>query len=409
MSSPARPSMTGYVLWLSLVIAAILAFMLPTAWIAYSDRATHTPNFLNFHPLMAVLYVPLAFGVIWPVLIAVASWAMGSPSRPRKWPRKTAIIMFAVSACCAAPFIILEHRNLVRRLEAARAESSRVVQFRQQQEMEKERALATLEANGITSLTEPLTGPQVDAVNSYLDAHSDSADELLSASRHYRTTVGILSHLSDKRYCPPEVLEIVFDDVVDLQKDPHLPDPGNLYEVLYNLAWNPNVPVPVLVRMLDDDAPNVRRAAAANPRLPKAARIAYLKRAPASGSFSEREAAAGDPDSPPDQLAKMLEDDNFRVREAASLNPNTPKAQKILYLQKSAASGRLWDRILAAQDPDCPPEQLKKLASDPATARYVASNPGCPTDLLQTLAQSEDPETCRRAVANLTKRQKTEH
>jgi hypothetical protein len=249
----------------------------------------------------------------------------------------------------------------------------------------------------------------VDAVNSYLDAHSANAIELESASRHYRTTVGIMKHLSEKRYCPPEVLETLFDNVVELQKDPSLPNQGNLYEVLYNLAWNPNVPIPVLVRMLDDNASSVRRAAAANPRLPETARISYLNRAAASGSFSEREAAASSPDSTPDQLAKMLEDDNFRVREAASANPSTPKGPKVSYLQKAAVSERLWDRILAAQNPDCPPEVLKKLASDPATAKYVAANPNCPTDLLQILAESDNPETCRRAVASLTKRQKTQH
>jgi len=72
-----------------------------------------------------------------------------------------------------------------------------------------------------------------------------------------------------------------------------------------------------------------------------------------------------------------------------------------------AQPNRLWDRILAAQSPDCPPEILKKLALDPATAKYVASNPAAPTDLLQSLADSDDAETCRRAVANLTKRQKS--
>ncbi len=358
---------------------------------------------------MAVLYVPLTFGLVWPVLISAIASSLRLARRARAWPVKTAIILFAVSACCSEPLIVFEHRDLVARLEAIRTEKLRGVQFQQRQEIEKQQALAALGANGITSLPEPLTGPQVDAVNTYLDAHSDNAIELESASRHYRTTVEIMRHLSDRRYCPPEVLEIVFDNVVEMERDPSLPNPGNLYQVLYNLAWNPNVPIPVLVRMLDDNASDVRRAAAANPRLPETARISYFKRAAASGSFSEREAAAGNPDSPPDQLAKMLADDNFRVREAASANPSTPKGPKISYLQKAAVSERLWDRILAAQNPDCPPEELKKLASDPATAKYAASNPNCPTDFLQTLADSEDPETCRRAVANLTKRQKTQH
>jgi len=97
------------------------------------------------------------------------------------------------------------------------------------------------------------------------------------------------------------------------------------------------------------------------------------------------------------------------VRRAAAANPKTPKLAKTAYFQKTALSEKLWDRILAAQSPDCPPEMLRKLALDPATAKYVASNPATPTDLLQSLADSDDPETCRRAVANLTKRQKSGH
>jgi len=403
-----HPRLNHYILWPSIAIAALLAVELPTAWIAYSDKQTHRPSMLNFHPLLAVLYVPLAFGVIWPVLIAGAEWAMRSGSRPYRWPRKTAIIMFAVCACCSIPFIFMEHRSLVAGLDALAAERTRGIQLRARLEAEKQQALAALQANGVDSLTEPLTGPQVEAVNSYLDAHSASTIELEAAIRHYRTTVGIMDHLSKSRYCPPEVLEIIFDNLVALEKGPRLPNPGDLYEVLYYLAWNPNVPLSVLVQMLDNNDANVRRAAAANPRLPQAAKISYLQRAAASKSFSEREDVAGNPNCPPDELARMLDDENPRVRELASANPSTPKAPKISYLRKAAVSERLWDRISAAQNPDCPPEELKKLAADPATAKYAASNPNCPTDLLQTLANSADPETCRRANANLAKRQKTE-
>lgn len=175
--------------------------------------------------------------------------------------------------------------------------------------------------------------------------------------------------------------------------------------MLYDLAWNPNTPESVLARMLDNPDSKVREAAAANPRLPDDAKASYLKRAADSPSFSEREKVAGSADTPPDKLSKMLEDENFRVRQAAVANPNTPKSAKIAYLRKTALSDKLSDRIIAARNPDCPPEVLTKLALDPATAKYVASNPAFPTDLLQTLAHADDPETCRRAVANLARRQ----
>lgn len=286
------------------------------------------------------------------------------------------------------------------------AENSRMNQFRDQQEVERRQALAELEANGVASLSEPLTGPQTEAVNSYLDAHFQNPIDLEAASRHYRSSVLVMEHLSEMRSCPGQVLEIVFDNAIDLQKAPRSPMAGSPYSVLHNLAWNPNLPVPILVRMLDNPDRKVRAAAAANPRLPERAKVSYLKRAAASESFSERESAAGSPDTPREELGKMLADENFRVRQVAAANPNTPKPEKITALQKMAVSERPYDRILAAQSPDCPAEELRKLSQDPVTAKYVAANPAASTDLLQSLSNSDDPETCRRAVANLARRQR---
>ena len=409
MSTSTQSRISRLLLWLSALVAAIVALVLPPAWIAYSDRQAHRGPFLNFHPLFAILYVPLVFGLLWPILVRILAWAKQSAERPLVWPAKTAIVMFIVSASCSAPFIISEYRYYIRGVEAVQAEQMRMARFHEQQLIEKQKALAELQANGVASLSEPLTGPQVDAVNSYLDAHFQNPLELENASRHYPTSLPVMEHLAQKRDCPAQVLEIVYDNVVELQKDRHPQQSVNPSQVLCYLAWNPNVPVSVLVAMLDNPYTQVREAAAANPRLPEEAKVAYLKKAADSQSFSERERAAGDPDSAPEELSKMLQDGNFRVRQAAAANPNTPRLAKTAYFQKTALSEKLWDRILAAQSPDCPPELLKKLSLDPATAKYVASNPGAPTDLLQSLADSDDPETCRRAVASLTKRQKSEH
>jgi len=407
MLSPTQPRIGRPLFWLSIAAAAVLALKLPTAWIAYSDRQTHSPSFLNFHPLLAVLYVPLAFGLIWPILIRIAAWVKQRPSQSLVWPARPALILFTLSASISIPFMILEYRSLMHGLQRVQAERMRLEQIQAVEETEKAKALAELRSNGIASLSEPLTGPQTAAVNSYLDNVSQNTLELENASRHYRTSVHVMKHLSEMRECPSQALEIVYDNVVELQKDPQIPDAGNLSEVLYNVAWHPNVPVSVLVRMLDNPDWRAQRAAAANPRVPKEATTAYLEKATASRSFSEREHAAGSADATAEELGQMLGDENFRVREAAAANPNTPKLPKIANLRKAAVSDRLWDRIQAARSADCPPEELKKLSLDPATAKYVASNPATPTELLQTLADSDDPETCRRAVANLTKRQQT--
>lgn len=264
MSSSTQPRISRPFLWLSVVVAALLAFELPTTWIAYSDRQVHQSPFLNFHPLFAFLYVPLAFGLFWPILIEIAAWATRRPGQPPVWPAKTALIVFILAACCSAPFAVLEYRRQIRGLEAVRAEKLRMDTFRAQPEVEKQKALTGLRANGVASLSEPLTGPQIEAVNHYLDTHSHNPLELENAARHYGTSVAVMEHLASRSYCPGPVLEIVFNNVLELQKDPPPQLLLNPYEVLYNLAWNPNIPVSVLVRMLDNPDPQVRAAAAAS-------------------------------------------------------------------------------------------------------------------------------------------------
>lgn len=406
MESSTQARIGRPLVWLSVAVAGFLAFKLPTAWIAYSDRQAHRGVFLNFHPLFAIVYVPLAFGIIWPTLISILASAKQLTRQSLVWPAKTALIMFTVSACCAAPLVVLEYRSHARGVEAVKTETSRMGRFRDQQDLEERQALAELGTNGVASLEEPLNGPQTVAVNSYLDAHFRDPVALEKVSRRYRTSVLVMEHMSEMRSCPGEVLEILFDNAIDLQKAPRPPLAGSPYRVLYNLAWNPNLPVPILVRMLDNPDRKVRAAAAANPRLPEDAKVSYLKKAATSESFSERESVAGNPNTPPEELGKMLADENVHVRQAAAANPNTPKPEKMAALRKMAVSERPFDRVLAAQSPDCPPEELRALSKDPATAKYVAANPAAATDLLETLANSDDPETCRRAVANLTKRQK---
>jgi hypothetical protein len=350
MSSSTKPRLTAYARWLTVGIAAALAIKLPVAWIVYRER--YEPRYFNFHILLAVIYIPVAFGLIWPLLIGVEAWVMRSAGRDRTWPAKAAVILFILSAVGAIPCVLLERHRMVSIREAADAEAARMQQFRMQQGTLVQEAAAVIQANGITAFSEPMTGPQVDAVIRYLDAHSNNVLELQSASKHYRypSSVGIMKHLSERRYCPPEVLDTIFENAVDLQKGPRFPNQGELSEVFYNLAWNPNVPVPVLVKMLDNEYAGPRRAAAANPRTPKAARIEYLRRA--------------------------------------------------------AVSQKIVERQEAAESPDCPQDVLKQLAVDPLTSRFAASNPNLPLDLLQTLANSSDLGTRNRALANLARRQK---
>jgi hypothetical protein len=142
VSSSTKPRLNGYARWLTVGTAVALAIKLPLAWIAYSDK--NRERILNFHIFLAVIYIPLAFGLIWPVLVGVEAWIMRSAGRDRKWPAKAAVIMLVVSAVCSTPCILFEHRRLVDDREAARAEVLRMQQFRAQQDSSKREALAVI-------------------------------------------------------------------------------------------------------------------------------------------------------------------------------------------------------------------------------------------------------------------------
>lgn len=344
MDSSIQGRLNRYVLSLSLVLAFVLAVILPLKWISWSDRNAFRPYYLNFHILMEIVYIPLAFGVIWPVLIAIEAVAMRSARQARLRRFWIAAVMFVVSLGPSAFFIRREYFSFINDREAVFAAGRQRTQNRLQ---EQGTAAQAIQANGVAALNEPLGDLEAGAVNSYID-HTADPRVLRLASQHYASTAAVMSSIAANPACPPDVFETLFQNAIKLKKDP-----ANGWRascVFVKIAENPNAPVALLTRLSESNDEGARSAAAANPSLPKAAKIAYLKRASASGSFAER--------------------------------------------------GR------AAQDPDCPPEALKQLALDPALSFAVASNPSAPADLLQTLAESGAWRTCKRALANLAEREK---
>jgi hypothetical protein len=59
-------------LWPSLLIAAILATVLPVMWLSLNDP-------FGLKLIFAPVYIPVAFGIFWPAIIAVQRWT--SPTR----------------------------------------------------------------------------------------------------------------------------------------------------------------------------------------------------------------------------------------------------------------------------------------------------------------------------------------
>jgi hypothetical protein len=154
-----------------------------------------------------------------------------------------------------------------------------------------------------------------------------------------------MSALAGKREVTEEALEALYKNALPLIERPEL---GSVSEVFSKIGENPNVSVSMLIRMVESDQPAVRLGASQNPKLPKAVKLAYLRRAWSSRSEAERR----------------------RV----------------------------------AEDPDTPVEILERLASDPVATWPLARNPSTPVSLLEKLAASNDPSLRKEALANLSKR-----
>ena len=72
---------------------------------------------------------------------------------------------------------------------------------------------------------------------------------------------------------------------------------------------------------------------------------------------------------------------------AAAAHPRLPAG----VLRRLLAGGPSPKNRLAAQNPNCPPEALEMLATDPGAAYFVATNPDCPPTLLNELSLSDRP------------------
>ena len=97
-------------LWLSLLLATFLAIVLPLMWLV--PRDTGKP--LDFHIFLAVIYIPLAFGIIWPALIGWQAVMNRSARKQRLWRNRIAPVLFVVSFICWVPLVKAESSWYVR-------------------------------------------------------------------------------------------------------------------------------------------------------------------------------------------------------------------------------------------------------------------------------------------------------
>ncbi len=326
-------------LWPSLLLAVILAIILPLMWLV--SRDTGKP--LDFHIFLAVIYIPLAFGIIWPALIGWQALMNRSARRQRLWRNRVAPVLFVVSFICWVPLLRVEI-ELLRKEQAQ--ELFREASIRQQAAEELE-AQNTIAANGILAFAEPLKGSEEEVLASYIRGHRLTPTEFLDMSKHYQTPA-VMNELALQKTCPPQVLEILFANAMAQQPtaSPASSSFSMIEQVVKNIGKNANTSPRVLVKMVESDYPVARMAAAESLNLPKAAKISYLKKACDSQWESEVREAGQDPDTPPEVL-ECLANKPSGVGAVAA-NPHTP----LRVVEILSHSDWEWIRKLAQENLD---------------------------------------------------------
>jgi hypothetical protein len=299
--------------WPSLLFAAISASVLSVMWL------TRGPDqMFDFRLLLAPIYIPLAFGIIWPVTVGFQALVMPAARDSKLRRNWAALILFVVSGIGWLPIVMGEWTASVQQ----RAYNKQQEEWRRQQQSEREAAQAAVTRGGLLAFEEPLKGEEGYALERYIDEHHLSTEEMQQASEHYRSPQ-IMTQLAGKPYCPPEALKNFFEHATEQQRSvAEALASSVLGPVFTAIGKHGNTPVDVLVKMVRSDSPYVRMAAVANPNLPKAAKMTYLKKGCDYWWFAELRTVGGDPDTPLDVLLCLSVKPDAAY--AVAMNPHTP-------------------------------------------------------------------------------------
>jgi hypothetical protein len=315
------PSQYAFTIWPSLILGATLAFLVPTQWIHHADR--YRPSFFNFHPLVLFVYVPLAFGLFWPMFVALHAALVPSLGVARPGRITCAQALFVLSLVLAAPCVLLE----VRALEALEAQRNAEAELRRKaaelDETKRRQASSEILAKGVLAFSEPLTPAQSWALSDYFVLHTLANDDCLHAAAQYHSSLVVLTRLAANKSCSPDGLQALYDDALVIQSQQAPTAYPNVDSLLIAIARNLGTPPDLLAKLVQHHLFGVRMEAARNPQTPKPAKIAYLHNILSSANFDERQYAAGDRDTPPDVLEQLATEPRF-LRALAN-NPSTPR------------------------------------------------------------------------------------
>jgi hypothetical protein len=200
----------------------------------------------------------------------------------------------------------------------------RIEQGQKMIEAQRVRANETIATHGLSGLAEPLDAIQVDVLVKHIASNvSVTPAALRTASEHY-TNLSVIQAIAGNPKCPGETLEFLF------KQSKYAASPQEQWRLvpLYlNITQNPNVTPNLLVQMVRSPFPQVRSAAAKNPKLPHAEKLAYLARGCTFENQSDNsydiDTIARDPETP----VVVLECISTRPDgEGVADNPSTPVA-----------------------------------------------------------------------------------
>jgi hypothetical protein len=214
MSSPTPlgPSPRAYTIWPSLILAAIFAFLVPT-WIDYADRLRTW--LFNFHPLVLVLCVPLAFGLFWPVFVALHASAVPSLPVVRPLRVKVAKVLFTIGMLLSAPCVFFEFQSL-KGLKAARdAEGQRRAEAAAQEQAKQSFASSQVLSTGI--LLRAAHSGAIPSARQLLPLSFSPASGMPPGRPALSHSLAVLIHLAGNKTCSPDALQALYEDALVLK------------------------------------------------------------------------------------------------------------------------------------------------------------------------------------------------
>ena len=172
------------------------------------------------------------------------------------------------------------------------------------------------------------------------------------------------------------------------------------------VAANPRTPERVLSSMSGDKDDSVLRAVLANPATAQSSKDRIVSKMTAGfGDVEKAKAAATDPSTPPEVLAKLATLKDRATRHAAADNPSTP----VTALNDLSKDSDAWIRSGVASNTSTPIETLKALRQDkdPMVLGSLAENRSTPIKDLQSFITSSssdynNPATIRSERASRT-------